>query len=167
MVSSKYKVVMKTCFILDPEKSFVILFVHGYSVSMCLPCPIIISVIASGMTRRKYFIIIEKYKKSCYVRGKRNQSYELLLALECSARVVAFKPMFQALEILPTMWSNYVVDYAPDKCEMHMQQEILILAVCSSCCWIKIKCYDGRSLWLYIRFSGFSIQIQNKVWFEE
>lgn len=84
------------------------------------------------MTRRKYYIIIEKYKKSCYGRGKRNQSYELLLALECSARVVAFKPMFQALEILPTR-SNYVVKYAPDKREMHMhmQQEIVILAVCS------------------------------------
>lgn len=135
MESSKYKVVIKTCFILDPEKSLVMLFVQGNSVSLCLPCPIIISVIASGMTRRKYCIIIEKYKKSCYGKGKRNQSYELLLALECSARVVAFKPMFRALEILPTR-SNYVVKHATDKCEkhMHMPQKIVILAVCLSCC---------------------------------
>lgn len=114
------------------QKSHLSYFPYTVTVSMCLPCPIIISVIASGMTRRKYYIIIEKYKKSCYGRGKRNQSYELLLALECSARVVAFKPMFQALEILPTR-SNYVVKYAPDKREMHMhmQQEIVILAVCS------------------------------------
>jgi hypothetical protein len=87
------------------------------------------------MTRRKYYIIIEKYKKSCYGRGKRSQSYELQSIQEQGVRVVAFKPMFQALEILPTR-SNYVVKYAPDKCEMHMhmQQEIVILAVCSACC---------------------------------